>query len=156
MMNKRKNKLDEMQEQKLLKIERNGMWFAFWGLFLAILIQLAMDKEFVFRNILGEFIVFICLDIYILIACIKNGIWDRKLEPNIKNNIIISLLSGVGCGGFFFVSSYLKYQKLLGSIATGIFMLSIIFILTFTALTLFAGIYKKRVKKIESDCDNDN
>ena len=35
-------------------------------------------------------------------------------------------------------------------------MLIIIFILTFTALTLFAGIYKKRVKKIESDCDNDN
>lgn len=29
-MKRLKNNLDEMQEQKLLKIEHNGMWFAFW------------------------------------------------------------------------------------------------------------------------------
>ena len=28
----KQNKLDEMQEQALLKIEHNGCWFAFWGL----------------------------------------------------------------------------------------------------------------------------
>lgn len=31
-MKKMTNKLDEMQEQKLLHIERNGCWFAFWAL----------------------------------------------------------------------------------------------------------------------------
>ena len=28
----KKNNLDEMQEQELLKIEHNGCWLAFWGL----------------------------------------------------------------------------------------------------------------------------
>ena len=27
-----KNNLDEMQEAKLLQIEHNGFWLAFWGL----------------------------------------------------------------------------------------------------------------------------
>ena len=153
MMNKRKNKLDEMQEQKLLKIERNGMWFAFWGLFAAILIQTAMVKEDVFINIIGEWIVFICLAIYVIVACLKNGIWDRKLEANVKTNLIFSSLAGVLCGVVFFISSYLKYQKLLGSIATGVFMLGIVFVLAFVTLTASATIYKKRVKKIEENCE---
>ena len=38
----KKSNLDEMQEQKLLKIEHNGFWFAFFGLFAAIMIQLAL------------------------------------------------------------------------------------------------------------------
>ena len=30
-MFKKENQLDEMQELKLLKIEHNGFWLAFWG-----------------------------------------------------------------------------------------------------------------------------
>lgn len=149
MMNKRKNKLDEMQEQKLLKIERNGMWVAFWGLFAIILIQSLIGKG----DIIGESIVFMCLAVYTVLACLKNGIWDRKLEPNIKTNIIISSISGVLCGLTFFISSYLKYAKLLGSIATGIIMLVQVFALAFVTLTIFSAIYKKRVKKIEENCE---
>ncbi|MDR5586353.1 MULTISPECIES: DUF6773 family protein [Clostridium] len=149
-MNKRKNKLDEMQEQKLLKIERNGMWFAFWGLFATILIQSSIGKG----DIIGELIVFMCLSIYIVFACLKNGIWDRKLEANIKTNIIVSSISGILCGITFFISSYLKYHKLLGSIATGIIMLSSVFALAFVTLTVFSSIYKKRIKKIEESCES--
>ncbi len=149
MMNKRKNKLDEMQEQKLLKIERNGMWFAFWGLFATILIQSAIGKG----NIIGEWIVFMCLTVYIVVACLKNGIWDRKLEPNIKTHIIVSSILGILCGVMFFISSYLRYQKLLGSIATGVIILGIVFALDFVGLTVFSAIYKKRVKKIEESCE---
>ena len=31
-----KNNLDEMQEQKLLHIEHNGCWLAFWALLAAM------------------------------------------------------------------------------------------------------------------------
>ena len=37
---KRKNNLDEMQEQKLLHIESKGYWLAFWGLGVSLIIQL--------------------------------------------------------------------------------------------------------------------
>ena len=38
----KKNNLDEMQEQALLKIEHNGCWLAFWGLLAVMAIQMVM------------------------------------------------------------------------------------------------------------------
>lgn len=39
---KKKTNLDEMQEKQLLHIEHNACWIAFWSLFAAVYIQLAM------------------------------------------------------------------------------------------------------------------
>lgn len=39
-MKKQKNRLDEMQEQKLLQIEHTGCWLAFYGMFAAIFVQI--------------------------------------------------------------------------------------------------------------------
>lgn len=36
----KKNNLDEMQEQELLKIEHNGCWLAFWGLLAVMAVQM--------------------------------------------------------------------------------------------------------------------
>lgn len=155
-MSKRKNNLDEMQEQKLLRIEHNGVWFAFWGLLVAILIQSLNGGANEFHNIIGELVIFLGLDFYLLVACMKNGIWDRKLQANTKTNIIVSLVGGTVVGFLYFISSYLKYHKLLGSIATGIVMLSMTAILTFIVLSTCASIYKKRVKKLEEDGDLDS
>lgn len=41
-MKKTESQLDEMQEQKLLKIEHTSFWLAFWGLVAAILVQSAL------------------------------------------------------------------------------------------------------------------
>ena len=37
---KMKSNLDERQELKLLKIEHNGCWIAFWGLLIVMAIQM--------------------------------------------------------------------------------------------------------------------
>lgn len=152
-MIKRKNNLDEMQEQKLLKIEHVGVWFAFWGLLAAILIQviLGMGEEDLIQNIAGEWLIFMCLAVYLIASCLKNGIWDRRLKPNLKTNVSVSLISGTACGVIFFVTSYYKYAKLAGAAATGIFIFFETFILTLGALTVSVIIYKKRVKKLESE-----
>lgn len=155
-MRKRKNNLDERQEQKLLRIEHNGVWFAFWGLLAVILIQNVIYGMYEFRNIAGEVVVFMGLAIYILVDCMRNGIWDRSLQPNVKTNSIASLGAGSVIGLLYFISSYLKYQKLLGSIATGVFMLGMVFVLSFIALTACASIYKKRVRKLERHNDSDS
>lgn len=155
-MSRRKNSLDEMQEQKLLRIEHNGVWFAFWGLVVAIVIQGLNGEANEFRNIIGELVVFLGLDLYLLTACMKNGIWDRKLQANTKTNISVSLVAGMVIGLLHFISSYLKYHKLLGSIATGIIMLGITAVLSFIALTVCTSIYKKRVKKLEEGNDSDS
>jgi len=86
---KQKNKLDEMQEQKLLKIEHNGVWLAFWGLLLMIIIQTIAGRGNALQYMAGEFIIFMALSIYLLAACLKNGIWDRRLAPNLRTNFMI-------------------------------------------------------------------
>jgi glucan phosphoethanolaminetransferase (alkaline phosphatase superfamily) len=154
-MFRKKNNLDEMQEQKLLKIEHYGFWFVYWGLLAAILLQvtLSTDSNNKFHIIAGEWLVFMLASLYIIIACLINGIWDRRLKPNVKTNIIISLLASVLSGILFFVSSYYKYGKLAGAVATGVFTFAQIFILSFGALTLCVVIYKKRVRKLEAEDD---
>lgn len=150
-MNKQINNLDEMQEQKLLNIEHHGAWFAFWGLLIAILAQLVFGGDTSFRTIAGEWIVFMCLAVYMCVACIKNGIWDRKLKPNPKTNVIVSLISAMLCGILLFVSSYLKYEKLAGSLFSALFIFILVFLLTFFVLAICASLYKKRAARLERD-----
>ena len=150
----RKNRLDEMQEQKLLQIEHNGCWLAFWGLGIALVVQWCLGAEQ--REVAGEWIVFVCLSLYITIACLKNGIWDRKLDPTPKVNLFASLLAGVIVGIVFFSTSYAEYHALLGSIATGIFMLGVTAGICFAAISAVAALYRKKVEKLETEDDEEN
>ena len=75
----RRNYLDEMQEQKLLKIESHGVWIAFSLLVISMFVQMAYaNYTGTEPHILGEVITFFALDIYMLFSCIKNGIWARS------------------------------------------------------------------------------
>lgn len=148
-----KNKLDEMQEQKLLHIEHNGMWIAFWGLLIAIGAQMFLFGADEWKSIAGEWIIFMVLAVYMVVSCLKKGIWDRKFEPAPLTNLIASAVGGGACGLFFFFLSYKNYNRLVGSLATGAFMFFITFILCFAALTISAKAYQKRVEHLEKEFD---
>jgi cation transport ATPase len=147
--------LDEMQEQKLLRIERNGAWLAFWGLLATIVVQTVMEigQENLFQKIAGEWVVFLCLGVYLGVSCIKNGIWDRYLQPNLKTNVVVSLIAGAVSGIISLFTTYFRYENLAGSIATGAIVCSFVFILALTALSLSAYLYKKRVAGLESETE---
>lgn len=89
---KRKNNLDERQEQELLRIEHNGMWFAFWALLAAIMLQEFMGAPA--SQYAGEWVVFMALCLYSAIACVRHGIWDRHFKPNLKTNVWFSAAAG--------------------------------------------------------------
>lgn len=147
---KQKNKLDEMQEQKLLKIEHYGVWIAFWGLLLMIIIQTIAGGGNALLYIAGEFIIFMALAIYMLAAALKNGIWDRRLAPNLKTNTIISLIASFVCGFIIFAVSYFNYHNFMVSVASGFCTMLFTLFLTLVALSVAAAVYKKRVAKLES------
>ena len=151
MKKKMTNKLDEMQEQKMLKIEHNGCWLAFWGLLAALVIQVFIYGAGGWRNMAGEWIVFMCLALYIIIDCLRNGIWDRRLSPTPKVNICASLIGGVVVCAMNFAVSYRNYHMLAGAIAHAIITGTMMFVLCFAALTCVALIYKKRVKHLEQE-----
>ncbi|SHJ82214.1 DUF6773 family protein [Hespellia stercorisuis] len=148
-----KSQLDEMQEQKLLKIEHNGCWLAFWGLLAVLAVQTFTGGEDMVKNTAGELIVFLCLCLYMLIACLRNGIWDRKFKPTMKTNLVFSVLGGMGMAIFYFIKSYVNYHKLAGSIATGIFMFISTFICCFVLFMATTAIYNKRKDKLEGPDD---
>ena len=153
-MKKRKNNLDEMQEKKLLKIEHNGFWIAFWGLFAAIYFQIAIGNGG-FKALGGESIILLIMSVYLMIGCIKSGIWDRKLKPNLKTNVIVSLIAGLSFGAFWFAVSYHNYHALAGSLAAFAIMFIGIGGGVFILLSLGCAAYKHRKNKLDEQADND-
>ena len=153
MKKRHKSNLDERQEQRLLRIERNGCWLAFWGLLIAMGVQMVMSKGEDVGRVAGEWIVFMVLACYMVWACMKEGIWDRRMKPDWKTNLIASLLAGVAIAVFFcLITDWEVEQK--------VWMAIVSFFMTFASCYIFIMIsvmvYKKRVEKLESEGDEED
>ena len=153
-MKKRKNNLDEMQEKKLLKIEHNGCWIAFWSLFAVIYLQIAIGNGGLER-LGGEIAVMLVLSIYLMVSCIRNGIWDRQLKPNLKTNFMISLVTGLVFGIYWFVISYHNYHKFAGSLATFALIFISIGGLSLILLQLATMAYQHKKKRMDAEADRE-
>lgn len=145
----KRNNLDEMQEQKLLKIEHNGCWLAFWGLLAAMLVQVILGAEA--KQLAGEWLVFMALAVYLSAACMRAGIWDRKLNMGWKTNLLFSIGPALMVAVIQYVVSLRRYGKPEGSLAAACFTAAITFVLCFLAITLAAHITKKRQKKLNEE-----
>ena len=89
----RMNNLDEMQDQKLLKMEEYGFWIMFWALAIAIVVQLIIGSTF--KEVIGEIAVLFIGSIYIAVTSLKNGLWTRTSTPSMKGNAITSIVPAV-------------------------------------------------------------
>lgn len=145
----KKTNLDEMQEHTLLRIEHSGCWIAFWGLLAAIVIQFAIGWSL--REAAGEVILIFILCGYLCISCLQQGIWDRRTKPSLKTNTLASLAASIFMGLF----SYFRFH---GSITNPnrLFILCfisgcVVFLLSFTALSITGAIQKKRRKKLDTE-----
>ena len=87
------NNLDEMQDQKLLKIEEYGFWIMFWALAIAIVVQLLIGRAL--TEVIGEIAVLLVGSIYIAATSLKNGLWTRTSTPSMKGNAAASILPAV-------------------------------------------------------------
>ena len=150
-MKNKKNNLDERQEQIMLQIEHAGCWIAYWGLLISILVQ-----EIVYRGdfhyIVGEWIVFFILCIYVLTGCIKNGLWDRHIKPTMKNNVIASLIGA----GVIFLFTFLMIirnfpDKPVGAVAAGLISAAVVFVLCLIALSAAKRATEKKQEELEKE-----
>ncbi len=150
-MRNKKSNLDERQEQILLKIEHNACWLAYGLLLASILIQEVIYRGDL-RYVLGEWIVFMVLCIYILARCLRNGIWDRHIQPNLKNNAIASLIAGGVLFAFTFIMIYRNFpDKLVGALAAGAVTGAAVFVLCLIALSVAARATRKRQAELEKE-----
>lgn len=152
-MKNNKSNLDEQQEQVLLKIEHNACWFSFWGLLIAIVVQIFIyGVSDCMKYVAGEWIAFMCLSIYLSIASLKKGIWDRKLKANARTNAFVSVISATICGIISTILILQEYpDKIVGCLATGVFMGVLIFTLTFIALEISRKLLNKKIHELEKE-----
>lgn len=136
----KKNVLDERQEQTLSKLESRGFWLLWWGLLAVIVIQRLMGKSA--EDLLAEGILFTAICLYMLVECLRNGIWDRHIKPNAAANLIGSLVAGAGVFLFNFVQ--IGYWP--GALIAGAFTA----ILCFAVLQFTVSVYKKRHEQLEN------
>lgn len=148
-MKLRKSNLDERQEEQLLRIEEKGCWFAFWALLLSMFAQMAVFGVDKFQYIAGEWVVFMCLALYLAVSCMRAGIWDRRLKPNGKTNFLCSLVAAVVFGAVFAVVNYFNFHEWQAALITFFLIAILLFITIFAALSLSVYLYKKRLKALE-------
>ena len=96
MKNKRKKHLDEMQNQKLMKLEEYGFWIVFWALLVSIIVQLAAGVGI--KEVMGEIIVFLIGSVYLAITTLGNGLWSRSKAPSRKGNALASVIPAAVIG----------------------------------------------------------
>ena len=96
MRNKRAGNLDEMQNQKLLKLEEYGFWIVFWALLVSIIIQLTAGAGL--KEVIGETVVFLIGSVYLAVTMLQNGLWTRSSVPSGKGNALVSIIPAAGIG----------------------------------------------------------
>ena len=144
-----------MQEKKLLKIEHNTLALTGAGLIAAIFIQQAVWTTDM-RTVIGEIAVLLVASLYLLIACIRNGIWDRSAnKPSMKKNTLISLIVSFAFAAFWAIVSYIRYDAWQGSLATFAVIFLMMFILQMAVFAISGIAYKRRSRKLEQLADQD-
>ena len=90
----KRDNLDEMQKQTLLKIESCGFW-ALWVLLAALIIESLLG--FTPREMAAEWFIFMLGSAYSVISDLRAGIWDRHLKRTRKPMPLCPLWAVLPC-----------------------------------------------------------
>ena len=148
----KRDNLDEMQKQTLLKIESCGFW-VLWVLLLAALIIESL-LGFTLREMAAEWFIFMGGCVYSVVCDLRAGIWDRRFKPNTKTNVVVSVAGGAAV----FVWGLIKFAEFGMGVAVllAVFLGVCTWVLCFATLQLTMKAYKKRHAELENpEEDND-
>lgn len=152
---RRKNRLDECQEQKLLHIEK----LCFWLLYFMLAVEM-LAKIIIFRSktaVAGEAVCFFSISIVMIALCLHNGIWDRHMDATPKSYAGAALIAGViVClinGGLGILSGNFSA---LGIVILAVCSAALTFAITFALLWFFGGRYHKRCEALDKKADEED
>ena len=120
------------------------------GLQNAILTGITVYK----REMAAEFFIFMLGCAYSVLSDLRAGIWDRRLKPNTKTNVVVS----VAGGAVVFVWGLIKFAALGAGIAVlqAVIMGVCTWVLCFALLQLSMKAYKKRHAELENPKEDDD
>ena len=148
----KRDNLDEMQKQTLLKIESRGFCLL-WVLLLAALIIESL-LGFAPREMAAEWFIFMLGCAYAVISDLRAGIWDRRFKPNTKTNAAVSVVGGA----VILVWGLIKFAEFGVGIAVlwAVFLGACTWVLCFATLQLSMKAYKKRHAELENPREDDD
>ena len=148
-----KNQLDEMQERTMLTIESRGFWLV-WSLLLVVLLVEGL-LGFTMREMAGTWAVFMISCVYIVVACLRAGIWSRRIKNNTGTNVLLSLVGAAAIGVFTFVRMSAFDVPLAIHLACAAIAAGFTFVLALAALLLCGAAYRKRHEELEKEADKE-
>lgn len=140
------SQLDEMQKEKLLKINSNGMKICALGLLVVILVQWFLNGDF--SNIIGELVVYALLAGYVAIAYMFEGLWGERIKPSWKSNLLISLIVSIVIGVLLFIREKTSPEFTIG-IPAILLRMAIGLVACFGVLSILLLVYQKRRKTLD-------
>lgn len=148
----KRDNLDEMQKQTLLKIESRGFW-VLWVLLLAALIIESL-LGFAPREMAAEWFIFMGGCVYSVVCDLRAGIWDRRFKPNTKTNAAVSVVGGAAV----LVWGLIKFAEFGMGVAVllAVFLGVCTWVLCFATLQLTMKAYKKRHAELENPKEDDD
>ena len=149
------SKLDEMQEQKLARVERNISRIAIFGLLALFLIELFLFG-YDWKVIGGEFILLMILCFYEIIASLRAGVWSRNIAPTRRNNVLAALAAGLVVFVFFLFMTvrWWDLYPLAGVITAAISGVAT-FMLTYVLLWVSLREYERRQERLDREADEE-
>ena len=151
---KKINRLDEMQDQKLLKLEEFGFWTMFWGLAAAIVVQLILGGTI--KQVAGELIVLLIGSVYLCVTSLKNGIWTRESTPTRKGSAMASIIPAVLIGAIHGWKLIQKDQINTTSLLITAAIMAAVYAACFAVLEVFRAAYNKRRSALDDIPDEEN
>ena len=106
------------------------------------------------REMAAEWFIFMLGCAYSVISDLRAGIWDRRLKPNTKTNVVVSVAGGVAV----FVWGLIKFAEFGMGVAVlqAVIMGICTWVLCFALLQLSMKAYKKRHAELENPKEDDD
>ena len=143
----RTNRLDEMQNQKLMKLEEYGFWIMFWTLLASIVVQLILGCSL--KEVLGEIVVFLIGSVYLTATTLKNGLWERTSTPSRKGNAAVSAVPAILIGIINVLKIIQNDKADTKSILITIAISIVVYAGCFIILEVLRTVYNKRRTKLD-------
>ena len=147
MKTNRKSCLDEMQNQKLLKLEEYGFWMMFWASLAVILGQLFLGGSF--KEIAGEMLILLIGSAYLCVTSLKNGLWAKSSTPTKKGNALASILPAAVIGALNAARLVKNGAADVRSVLIVIAIMAGTYLACFAVLEWFRAVYHKRRTKLD-------
>lgn len=155
-----KKEIDERQQADLNRVTSYGYWIGFYLLTAALMVEgIILNRPF--REWAAEWVIFMVIAIYEVVACFKVGVWTETRQiPGKKDYVRYSLIGSVLFSVVFTIGNVMKMKvenRTFGNIAAiFVYWFILFFVVMLIGFFVSGTIYKRRRKKMEEEFEEEN